>query len=46
MGGWSKAVLDASLSMTGVPLRFGGGGGGEAARAGPALVDTCLGLAG
>ena len=37
--------MDALHCMTGVPLRFGGGGG-EAARADLALVDTCLGLAG
>ena len=35
--------MDALLSMTGVSVRFGGGG---AARGDLALVDTCLELAG
>ena len=37
--------MDALLSMTGVPVRFGGELAG-AAREDLALVDTCLGLAG
>ena len=36
--------MDALLSMTGVPVRFGALAG--AARGDLALVDTCLGLAG